>query len=316
MVKLFHGKTTYVSLKNAEKICLELRNNHPNYEFITINGDTDDTEKIGSAYKSIGMFSAGKILFIKRLSSNKNKAVIIEDLTAFIKDNPEIDTDLLHIVIWEDQKVASNTRYFKFFQAIKAVEEAPEMNKRTFITWAKSAITEKQMTAETDALQLLAERCNYEAERFNNELIKIELSGKSKITIKDVSDNSSDTFEYQIWDLIDALNSGDSKTSIILENLFRNNLDPIYILAMMAWNLKQLVLVSYLIDKNLGQSEICSKLRIPPFRIYSLISSAKRIGFQKICLLYEKVNSLDYEVKTGGIDGKLGLSMLQMAVGK
>ena len=114
-----------------------------------------------------------------------------------------------------------------------------------------------------------------------------------------------------IWKLIDHLNANDKANSLkAIENLTTQNNDPNYILAMLARNLRLIAQTKYLVGQGKDSRAIASALRLPPFTVPSLIKAANNQTEEKIKKLYEKFTNLDYQIKTGKIDGKLGLTLL------
>jgi DNA polymerase-3 subunit delta len=96
----------------------------------------------------------------------------------------------------------------------------------------------------------------------------------------------------------------------ILERILSQEIDVNYIISMLARNLRLTVEIKELHEKNTSTNEIASILKIPPFTIPQILSTSKRYSFEKISLLYEKLSSLDYEIKKGRIDPQLGLTLL------
>lgn len=121
----------------------------------------------------------------------------------------------------------------------------------------------------------------------------------------------TDTLERDIWALIDAINHKDRTQSMnILENLYKQNNDPNYILSMLARNLRIMTLAKYLNEQGKSFKEICSILRIPPFTLPSILDSSKGYEWKNIQQIYKKLANLDQQIKTGKIDGNLGLTLI------
>lgn len=305
MKKLFHGKNSHLAhleyRKEFEALCKE----HPDFEVEILDGDSTEIDRIAESYKNVGMFGVGKIVVIKRLSNNKRYPEIIEDLKT-------ADTSNVYLLFIEDEKVASNTKYFKLFSGKDEAFDAVDMSKKSFIPWLKERIKVEDMTIESDAVYRLAESCNYDTERVTNELIKYKLSGLNNITSEKISELSPDTFENDIWQLVDSINSTEEyiKSITILENLFNHNVDPYYIMAMLNRNLRQLVLVKELTNTGADSKMICSKLRIPPFTLPQIKSSSSKYSKQALIDLYEKITNMDFESKIGNIEPKVGLTLM------
>jgi DNA polymerase-3 subunit delta len=306
MQKLYHGKNRFLSLREAHRL---LKTDFQDSEIVQIDADSSKAEQIIDLIYSPSLFLTKKVYFIKRLYRNKDRSTLLDTFLEIISQNS------LSIVIWEDQKIRSNTKYYKFFKENNNVEEFAELNKRTFITWAKEEITNSTINIETDILRLLAERSNYEPERFINNINKLKLL-ESKNVEKDVLDQVvADTLETDIWKLMDHINESNQKNiNETLEKLLEYKVDPHYIIAMIARNLRISIQIKYLLEQGINERKMASILKLRPFAIYPVVKAVKKTNRNRILLQYKKLSNLDYEIKTGRIDPILGLSLFTLVL--
>jgi DNA polymerase-3 subunit delta len=306
MQKLYHGKNKFLSLRAVHNT---LNEEFKGSDIVQVDAEKTEPEKIIDILYSPSLFSTPKVYFIKRLYRNKEKSNLIENLLDILKQ------DTLSILIWEDQKIRSNTKYYKYFKKGNAVEEFDELNKRTFITWAKDEISNYPITIQSNAMRMLAERSNYEPERFVNNLEKLSLLDEQEIGEKMLNQVVADTLETDIWKLMNSINEGDQKTiNQILEKLLEYKVDPHYILAMIARNLRISIEIKHLLKNGVGERKMASILKLPPFAVYPIAKAVRKINKGKILLQYQKLCNLDYEIKTGRIDTILGLSLFTLVL--
>jgi DNA polymerase III delta subunit len=71
-----------------------------------------------------------------------------------------------------------------------------------------------------------------------------------------------------------------------------------------------MTLVKYLNEQGKSFKEICSILRIPPFTLPSILDSSKGYEWKNVQQIYRKLANLDQQIKTGKIDGNLGLTLI------
>ena len=239
---------------------------------------------------------------------NKEKSVLIEEIIKLLKQNSGDD----YIIFWEDQKIKSNTKYYKFFKEENSIEETSKLDKRTFFTWLRKELELNELKIDQSVIKELAERTNYDPERCTNEIKKFRLNNPDRIIKKeDLDILTTDTLEKDIWDLIDAINQSDKvKSMTILEKLSSQFVDVNYTLSMLARNLRLITLTKSLLEKKKEYREISSLLKIPPFTTPSLVKSTSKYTYEKILMLYSKLSNLDYQIKTGRIDGNLGLVLI------
>lgn len=306
--KLYHGSSHYLSLEAAHEHIDSVKQKKREVELLTINADSTDSQTILDTLTSQNLFVPERIIFIKRLYKNKKKDDLVPLVTDFLENTSSKDT----IILWEDQKIKANTKYFKFFKKNNNEESFEELNKRTFFTWLREELKKQNMKMETTATKDIAERTNYDPERCANELKKLRLLLDDKeIKKDDIEKLITNTLERDIWSLIDAINEGQTEKSIkILEKLLSQNVDVNYIISMIARNLRLLTLTKHLLTDGKTYNEIASILKIAPWTVHPLITASKKYSEEKITYLYTKLSNLDFQIKRGLIEPKLGITIL------
>lgn len=306
MYKLYHGKSPYLSLREAHRLLdTKLKEN----EIISIDADSQDALKIIDLLYSPSLFNTPRVYFLKRVYKNKNRDVLLENLLEILK------RDQVTVIIWEDQKIRSNTRYYKFFKENDSLEEIKELNRRTFITWAKEEIEKSKLNIHNDLINILSQRSNYDPQRFLNNLNKLKLVDEEEINKEILDQLVANTLESDIWKLMDSINESNQKEiNNILSNLLEYRVDPNYILAMIARHLRISIEIKHLLAKGVNSRKFPSILKLPPFAVYPMIKSVRNIEKEKILMQYQKLSNLDYEIKTGRIDPILGLSLFTLVL--
>ncbi len=304
MYKLYIGNETYISLSKAKQFVNQLREEKSS-EYIPIDVEKINASELIDKLSSNSLFSTSRIFFLKRVYRNKEKELIIEFLLEYL---PQDSSN--HIVIWEDQKVSAVTKYVKFFKTNNLLEEDSKLNKRTFQTWAKERVNELGLNIIPNAIYLLSQYSNYDTQRFENNLKKLLLLEKEQITEEDIKEFSPNTLEDDIWKLLDEINKEDGKPLIVLEQLLRQETDPHFIISMILRNIRLVTITKHLVEKGTPYSNMASILKVPPFTLRPLIDSSNKYSIEKIQRIYEKLGSLDYEIKSGRLEPKLGLTLL------
>jgi len=301
--KLYHGNSVYLSLRAVKN---DISSNTEKQNLITIEADTQKAQQIIDSIQNQGLFVSKRVFLIKRLYKNKEKDSLIEKLLSLL--NEQFPDD---IYFWEDQKIRSTTKYLKFFKSNDSVEEYAELNKRNFLSWLDQELKENSLSADETTKRLLAQRTNYDPERCSNEIKKHKLNNSEEIKESDLDILTTDTLEEDIWKLIDAINNEKKERSIeILEKLFSQNTDPNFILSMLARNLRLITMAKHLKKQKKSFAEICSIMKVAPFSLYPILGVIDRYDMEKIKLLYIKLSNLDYQIKSGKIDGMLGLTLI------
>lgn len=313
MITLFHGKNTYLSRKKAnEKIAQAkeaLTKKDIAFEARIFDASSHPAEGIISEIETPSLFSQQKVLLIKRMSQSPEK----EDLYEYVIQNAKRlqKNKETNIIIWEDTKLPANLRIMKALKEESAIDESPELNKRTFRTWAKEAVAEGKLSFSGNALFLLSERTNYDTERFSKELDKISLLQKDVITEQDVEQLCPDTLEHTIWEMIDAINDNDtSLAEKKLSRILRQGNDPQFVLLMLTRNVRIILLTKIMLEQGASTSDIARKIKCPPFTINAIRKKAYETSISRITRIYDKLANIDYSGKTGQLDIALALNIL------
>lgn len=305
--KLYHGQSPYLSLKSVH-LFLDNSGDNSSSELLVIDAENTDIQIIIDTLSSPTLFSIKRTILLKRIYRNKNKENGLQDILAILENSNSLDT----IIFWEDQKIKANTKYYKFFNNNKAIEESKALDKRTFFTWLRNQLEKENLTIQNNASRLLAERTNYDPERCSNELKKLKLVVEdNNISRKDVENLISDTLENDIWHLIDSINKKDTVgSSKILEKLITQAVDSNYIISMITRNLRLITLTKYLLEESDSTGNISKTLKVPPFTVPSLVNASKEYSNKKIKMLYTKLSNLDYKIKKGLINPTLGITLI------
>ena len=305
--KLYHGNSTYLSLEDAHSFILSVKSTTPNLEVIILQAESAPAMSIVDTVFSVNLFTNNRLIFIKRLYRNKSKDTFLDKMLEQVKENTSNDV----LVFWEDQKIKSNTKYYKFFKKDDLILERDKLNKRTFYTWLKEELSRYNLSADASVQRMLAEDTKYDPERCHQSIQKFLLTGEKDITMENLSNIVANTLEEDIWNLIDAINSSKKSNIIdILDKLKRQGVDANYIISMLARNIRLITLTKLLYNSGANVKEIASAIKIPPFTVPSLINTSKSYDKDKIKQLYTKLSNLDYQIKVGLIDGYLGLTMV------
>ena len=303
MYKLYIGNETHISLLHAKsmvnKLLLE-----SDITYLSIDAEKKPSTEIIEMLSSNSLFSDKRVLFVKRIYRNKDKDKLIPFLLEYLEKNEKDN-----LILWEDQKVSSATKYVKYFKEKKLLEEHNKLNKIGFKKYVKDLCIESNISLDSYLIDLLSEYSNYDTQRVGNSIKKLKLLEKETLNEEDIYSIVANTVENDIWKLLDEINSKEGKPLDILENLFKQKIDPLYIIPMIARNLRLITLTKYLLSNNASYSDIASAIKVPPFTVKPLVDNAHRYEWDKIKSRYEKLSNLEYEIKIGRIDPRLGLTL-------
>ena len=145
-----------------------------------------------------------------------------------------------------------------------------------------------------------------------NEIKKlVSYKKKGKIEVADIKLLVRPKIETDIFKTIDAL--AEKKKNLAL-NLIHNHLEkgdtPLYLLAMINFQFRNLLEVKDLIEKNIPYYQIINQSNLHPFIVKKSFQQAKRFTLPQLKKIYQKIFQVDLNIKTGKLDPQTALDLL------
>jgi DNA polymerase III delta subunit len=266
------------------------------------------------AVRSSGLFATRKAIVLKRTMAFD--AASADRLAAFLENNgPSIlaDKDTL-LLIW-DEKPDRRTKLFKTIVRIcgKEAREYPMLLGNDLDRWIDRRVGDDALRIERPAKMRLIEMTGGSVARIDNELMKLaNICQDGVIREIDVENITSSSFQTSVFQLLDAVGSGDRKSAIkMLHEQLARGADPLYLLSMYAYHLRNMVRVGSFVTARMTEPAIVSKaLKLHPFVVGKLLRQLQVFRPDRAQKAFRAVARLDVAVKTGKIDGGLALAEL------
>lgn len=147
-----------------------------------------------------------------------------------------------------------------------------------------------------------------------NELDKL-IQYDNNIKEENISIVTSKYFENNIFNLTNNLLSTNKKDLLtIYYNLESSNFEPLALIGLIASQLRIIRDVQILKAQNYNEKDISQKLGINPYRIKKIVSPELDVNYENINKLLVKLYNLDYNIKAGRINKKLGLELFLISM--
>lgn len=125
------------------------------------------------------------------------------------------------------------------------------------------------------------------------------------IVVKHLSDSNQ-----HVFDLIRDISSNNKKDALLkYQSLEKYNIDDISLIGLLESQLRLMVQVSLLMDKNYSKKDISNKLDIHPYRIEKTIELLRYSNMKDISKLIKNLSELDYKIKSGQLDNNKAIFM-------
>lgn len=303
MLILFHGGDAYTSWQNLQN---EIKKSGKT-PLIVFGQDIKSFNEIVAGTENFSFFTteSEKVIVVKRLSESKSKT-IVKELIEKIEKGYKSD-----IYLWEDHKLDKYSSLLKAISKIGKINETRTPGLIGMKKFASEFFKSEGIGISEAVLNVLVAKMPSDKVSMANELDKLLMllhgNKKTSLELEDLEAISFNEIENQVWDLTDAMTRRDKKEALKLVNkLFKRNEDfPLIISALT----NQLELL-YMLKENISTSEMLEKFKIHPFIIEKNKINAVKFTKDQLKVLFQKATNLDFSVKQGRIDARLGLNLL------
>ncbi len=306
-IYLFHSTNDFLLNHKIEEKIKEF--NVDPFNIIKYDLLENSSDDVFEDLQTVSFFAEKKVILIRNINElEKEDEFIIKNwVTYFEKPNPDV---ILIIALQELLPETSLLGGALFKYAF--IEKVKDMEKKDYPDFIKNMFKKYQYQISDDAVEALLERTNLDFNLINQEAEKLMLFAyeTKEINEKAVILLVSRNLEENIFELTNALLSkNQTKTIEIFYDLVARNEDPLRILNNIVGKVRELMHTKLLLDKGYRQDQIAEHFHIKSGRAYYLVKNAQGVNFAQLENHIKKLSKLDYDIKSGKIEKKLGLEL-------
>ncbi len=314
---LFLGVEEYLMNEGVEK--LKSKYIEPSLESLNysiIEGKESNIDTLINACETLPFMSSKKIVILKDISGllEKESKESEEELYKYLDD---LGSYLILIIIGTDLKKTS--KMYKFFNKSNNVVEFVNLKGKDLNSWIEQILKKNNKSMNFSNLNFFTQQTTYSSRNseltlydLENELLKlVNYTQEYEITKEDINKVLIKSIDTNIFDLLSAINRGDSHNALVIFNDMYMQNEPIQkILVMITRQIRLMLGYKLYRNKGYGEGETQDKLGIKSFE-YSKVSSQSR-AFTIIQLqeTLDKILILDKQLKTISVDEKILMEML------
>lgn len=304
----FRSKEKLIKLRNA---FLE-KNPSSGVVFFDFSEKIDSLHELLESFVSGDLFSAKKMIVIENLLTTLSadyQKIVLNKLTAL--DNITNNSDLV-IVLREDGKPKKNLSLYKYLEKNSKKQEFNLLDFRGLEAWAVEYINLNypKISFSKSALSLLISFIGSDLFLLKNELEKISnFKNEGEVSEKEIDLLVNSRIQSSIFQAIESLLNNNKKTALLLlHEQIEKGEDPFYILSMYVYQVRSLLKISSSLQNGALDPNIISRdTGIHPYVVRKLIAQTRLAGISKIRSIFQKLQRIDLEAKTGKIDIKTAL---------
>jgi DNA polymerase III subunit delta len=179
--------------------------------------------------------------------------------------------------------------------------------------WATARARELGLRLEPDAAKLLISIVGSGQQRLAREIEKLAIGIHPEVTVRaeHVEQLAAGETTPKVYDLADALVSGDRETTMLLaEELTAQDERPSRFIYPIVGRLREVHRAVELLEAGVGEKELPARMKAPPWRVKKVVALARRADRDTIERALCRFADLEVELRGGGtLDEKTAVSL-------
>jgi len=211
-------------------------------------------------------------------------------------------------IFWDRAKPDKRTTLYKTLKP--SAQEFNYLDTPALIDWLNGVAKESAGTIQRPAAQILIDRLGPDRWRLQSELKRLLLINL-EVTSEIVEREIALSLPAEIFSTLDALVKGDQQSTVRnIEILLEQGNSEFYLLSMLAYQFRTLLIVKAGLDENKSSQQIARQGKVHPFVVQKSISVANRFTKNQLLNILTKISATDFAIKQGKVDARTGLLML------
>ena len=311
MIIFLYGQDSFRSRQKLEEIVAHYKESGKSgLNLISLDAKDINFSDFYDNFKISSMFAEKKLIILKNVFANKN---FQED---FIKEVKSIEELKDVVLVYESEEPDQRLKLFKALLKECKCQEFSFLAGLNLRKWAHEEFQKSGQKVNMDALDLLLNYVGNDLWRLSGEISKLS-SFKKDGTVKkdDIELFVKPRIELDIFKTIDALAAKNKKQALAL---LHKHLDggevPLYLLSMIAYQFKNLLVVKELAQKGLMYASIVKKSGLHPFVVKKTYYACNQFSFEELKKIYQRIFQVDLDIKTGKVEAETALDLLVSSI--
>jgi len=242
----------------------------------------------------------------------ERRMVVVKDLPQGADVKMKLETDALEkaledipestLVVFVSPKPDKRTRFSKLILKAAQVETFEIPKGKALADWVVTRFHQRGKKIDTKALQTLIFYCAEDVGRLAGEIDKLSLLEGEGISLAEIERCVSATPEAKIFKALDQIGNGQVQDTLkAFEQLTKSGEDLMMIFFMIVRQVRLLLQIRSLLDRQAHRGEIQKRLKLAPFQVGMLSQQANRFQLSQLTKTYHQLTEIDEQIKTGAL---------------
>lgn len=312
LIYLYYGASEYIIRKEIDKLLKEVEVD----EFNVVKYDLLESSFVDviEELQTISFFTGQRVVL---LSSILELYKLNEyDQERFINYLAKPNPDTL-LIMYSSQIKEGDEAITKAFKLHSKMIKLQDFDKKELPNVIRKSFSEDNYSINDNAINELIERTNADYQAIEQEITKLKLYAydNKEITVEAVRLLVSKNLDDNIYELSSAIiDQNRTKAIQIYYDLLVSNVQPITIVGYLSNRVRELIHTSLLLNRSYTQDMIAKHFQVSDGRAYYMVKNARTVGVAKLEKYLEQLADLDYDIKSGNIDARLGVELFLLGV--
>ncbi len=292
MIITLNGANSFALISEMGKLIRDFEAEHGDLAIERIDCEEAEFQQIQASLTSLPFLASKKLVALRRPSTNKQ---FVEQVEQLLGDIPE-STDVILIEPKLDKRLA----YYKLLKKQTDFRKYPELDLNGMAQWLVAEAKSKDGTISLSDARYLAERVGVNQQLLVGEIEKLLLYSP-QITRQTIDLLTEPNPQSTIFELLESAFAGNTRQAIRLYEEQRSmKVEPIQIIAMLAWQLNVLAIVKTAGSKS--SQEIAKEAKLNPYVVSKSQGIARKLSLPEIKILVSDLLEIDTSSKRTSID--------------
>lgn len=307
MIIFIYGEDSYRSRQKLKEIIEEYKKVHKSgLNLIQIDAKKTTVRDFIDILKITPMFAETKLIILKNVFSGAN----FQD--EFLKEAKGLIKLKDVIIVFEEDNLDERNKLFKFLKKEAKSQEFKLIDGQKLKAWVEKEFKKYNTSVEPIIIQTLIDFVGNDLWQMANEIKKLVSFKKGKkIKTEDINLLVRPKIENDIFKTIDAIAQKNKKQALgLLQKHLEDGDHPLYLLSMINYQIRNLLIVKDFIEKHKPYDYILKKSGLHPFVVRKTYSQARQFDLKELKKIYQKIFDTDLKIKTGQIEPEMALELL------
>lgn len=308
---LLYGDEDYLKRQYARKLVKALVKDGDTMNYSRFEGDAADAGNVIDLAETLPFFA-------------ERRVIEIIDSGWFSSSNAQMAEYLAHvpestIFIFVESKVDKRTKTYKAIRKNGYDTEMKLPDERQLMLWIGGRLKKEGKSMARDAWTEFYQRTGFAMDNMDQEFDKLLMycADKDRITKDDVEAVCIRQMTDQVFDMINAIARQDTKAVLAYyHDMLAMKEPPIRILVLIERQFERMLAIRNMSSEHMPDREIARQLGVRDFVIGKDLRLARNFSTARMKRLLYEAADLEKRIKTGRMDGNMGVELLMLRYAK